>query len=60
MPLTLKTSTEETGLIIAMVGPDITKTLSERREKDPEDYFEKLMQDGPVLRATATTVKVVP
>ncbi|ERP96813.1 hypothetical protein Q669_26600 [Labrenzia sp. C1B10] len=60
VPLTLKTSTEETGLIIAMVGPDITKTLSERRENDPEDYFEKLMQGGPVLRATATTVKVVP
>jgi serine/threonine-protein kinase len=60
VPLTLKTSTEETGLIIAMVGPDIAKTLAERREKDPEDYFEKLMQDVPVLRATATTVKVVP
>ncbi|MEE4012145.1 protein kinase [Roseibium sp. FZY0029] len=60
VPLTLKTSTEETGLIIAMVGPDIAKTLAERREKDPADYFEKLMQDIPVLRATATTVKVVP
>jgi serine/threonine-protein kinase len=60
VPLTLKTSSEETGLIIAMVGPDLTKTLAERREKDPEDYFEKLMQDVAVLRATATTVKVVP
>jgi serine/threonine-protein kinase len=60
VPLTLKTSTEETGLIIAMVGTDISKMLAERREKDPQDYFEKLMQDVPVLRATATTVKVVP
>lgn len=60
VPLTLKTSTEETGLIIAMVGPEVSKTLASRREKDPEQYFEKLMQDVPVLRATATTVKVVP
>jgi len=60
VPLSLKTPSEETALIIAMVGPDIASTLSRRGEKQAEEFFEKLMQDVPVLRATATTVKVVP
>ena len=60
VPLSLKTPSEETALIIAMVGPDIAATLSRRSEKQADEFFEKLMQDVPVLRATATTVKVVP
>jgi len=60
VPLTLKTPTEETGLIIAMVGEDIAGNLSKRTESQAADYFEGLLQDTPVLRATATTVKVVP
>ena len=60
VPLSLKTPSEETTLIIAMVGPDIASSLSRRGEKQADEFFEKLMQDVPVLRATATTVKVVP
>lgn len=60
VPLTLKTPTEEIGLIIAMVGENIAGNLSRRSEKQADAYFEELLQDTPVLRATATTVKVVP
>ncbi|MFC6656238.1 hypothetical protein ACFQEX_12345 [Roseibium salinum] len=60
IPLNLKTAVEETGLVIAMVGKDITSTLAKRQEKQAEPFFENLMRDVPVLRATATTVKVVP
>jgi len=60
VPLTLKTPTEETGLIISMVGEDIAANLTKRSEKQADAYFERLLQDTPVLRATATTVKIVP
>jgi serine/threonine protein kinase len=60
VPLSLTTAVEETGLIIAMVGADIATALSRQGEKQAETFFENLMQDAPVLRATATTVKVVP
>jgi serine/threonine-protein kinase len=60
VPLSLKTPSEETALIIAMVGPDIVSSLSRRSEKQADEFFDKLMQDVPILRATATTVKVVP
>ncbi|MCK7612016.1 serine/threonine protein kinase [Roseibium sediminicola] len=60
VPLTLKTPTEETGLVISMVGEDIAGNLIKRREKQADAYFDKLLQDTPVLRATATTVKIVP
>jgi len=60
VPLTLKTPAEETGLIIAMVGEDIGGNLSKRSERQAEPFFNALLQDTPVLRATATTVKVVP
>jgi serine/threonine protein kinase len=60
VPLSLTTAVEETGLIIAMVGADIAPALSRQNEKQAETFFENLMQDAPVLRATATTVKVVP
>ncbi|MHA7772610.1 serine/threonine protein kinase [Roseibium sp. M-1] len=60
VPISLKTPAEETALIIAMVGPGIAASLSKRPEKQASEFFDKLMQDVPVLRATATTVKVVP
>lgn len=60
VPLSLKTAVEETGLIIAMVGKDLAENLSGQTVKQAGPYFEKLMQGSPVLRATATTVKVVP
>jgi serine/threonine-protein kinase len=60
VPLALKTPAEETGLIIAMVGEDIAGRLSKLREKKADAFFENLMRGAPVLRATATTVKVVP
>jgi len=60
VPLNLKTPSDETGLIISMVGSDMAANLSKRREKQANAYFEALQQDLPVLRATATTVKVVP
>jgi len=60
VPLNLKTATEETGLIIAMVGPDIASVLASQTEKKAGSFFENLMRDVPVLRATATTVKVEP
>jgi serine/threonine protein kinase len=60
IPLSLKGTAEETGLIIAMVGPDLSSNLAKRREKRAGAFFERLMQDVPVLRASATTVKVVP
>lgn len=60
VPLSLKTPSEETGLIISMVGKDLVSNLSGRREKQADAYFDALMQDLPILRATATTVKVVP
>jgi serine/threonine protein kinase len=60
IPLSLKGTAEETGLIIAMVGPDLSSNLAKRSEKRAGAFFERLMQDVPVLRASATTVKVVP
>lgn len=60
VPLSLKTLSEETGLIISMVGRDLVANLSGRQEKQAGAYFNALMQDLPILRATATTVKVVP
>ncbi|WP_299813765.1 serine/threonine-protein kinase [uncultured Roseibium sp.] len=60
VPLSLTTSSEETGLVIAMVGPDIVSTLKSRTEKQAKPFFEGLSQDSAVLRATATTIKVVP
>mgnify|MGYP000011757418 CR=1 FL=1 len=60
VPLSLNASSDETGLIIAMVGTDIVSTLAKLRDKQAAPYFEKLMHEVPVLRATATTVKVVP
>ncbi|MDN3719150.1 hypothetical protein QW131_07805 [Roseibium salinum] len=41
IPLNLKTAVEETGLVIAMVGKDITSTLAKRQEKQAEPFFEK-------------------
>ena len=60
VPLTLQTPSEETGLIIAMVGTGILSALQKRKENQAGAFFSALMQDVPVLRATATTVKVVP
>lgn len=60
VPLRLKSAVEETGLVIAMVGPDVAQSLSNRSEKQASAFFDNLMQEVAVLRATATTVKVVP
>lgn len=60
IPLNLKGTTEETGLIIAMVGPDLRSNLAKRTDKQAQAFFDGLMQATPVLRASATTVKVVP
>lgn len=60
VPLSLTNSSEETGLVIAMVGPDIASSLKSQTEKQAKPFFEGLSQDSPVLRATATTIKVVP
>lgn len=60
VPLSLKTAVEETGLIIAMVGKDLTDSLSQQTQNQAGPYFDNLLQGTPVLRATATTVKVVP
>ncbi|MET1415362.1 serine/threonine-protein kinase [Roseibium sp. HPY-6] len=60
VPLNLKTQSEETGLIISMVGTNLVSNLAVRRETQADKYFDALMQDLPILRATATTVKVVP
>ncbi|WFE87779.1 protein kinase [Roseibium porphyridii] len=60
VPLSLKSAVEETGLVIAMVGPDVAQSLSNRSEKQASAFFDNLMQEVAVLRATATTVKVVP
>ncbi|WP_299470973.1 serine/threonine-protein kinase [uncultured Roseibium sp.] len=60
VPLNLKTLSEETGLIISMVGTNLVSNLAVRRETQADKYFDALMQDLPILRATATTVKVVP
>lgn len=60
VPLSLKTPSEETGLIISLVGDDLVASLAGRRETQADAYFEALMEELPILRATATTVKVVP
>ncbi|QFT32443.1 Serine/threonine-protein kinase PknL [Labrenzia sp. THAF82] len=60
VPLSLKSAVEETGLVIAMVGPDVAQSLSNRSEKQASAFFDNLMREVAVLRATATTVKVVP
>ncbi len=60
VPLSLKTAAEETGLVIAMVGPGIARTLANRPENNADPFFRNLMKDTTALRATATTVKVVP
>ncbi|MEO1111918.1 MAG: serine/threonine-protein kinase [Pseudomonadota bacterium] len=60
VPLNLKTPSEETGLIISLVGDGLVASLAGRREKQADAYFEALMEELPILRATATTVKVVP
>lgn len=60
VPLNLKTPSEETGLIISLVGDGLVDSLAGRREKQADAFFEALMEQLPILRATATTVKVVP
>ena len=60
IPLSLDGPTEETGLIIAMVGPDLRTVLANRQETQADVFFDKLMQAAPILRASATTVKIVP
>ncbi|MEO0980752.1 MAG: serine/threonine-protein kinase [Pseudomonadota bacterium] len=60
VPLNLKTPSEETGLIISLVGDGLVASLAGLREKQADAYFEALMEELPILRATATTVKVVP
>ena len=60
VPLNLKTPSEETGLIISLVGDGLVASLAGRREAEADAYFEALMDELPILRATATTVKVVP
>ncbi len=60
VPLSLKTPSEETGLVISLVGDGLVAKLAGRREKQADAYFEALMEELPILRATATTVKVVP
>jgi len=60
VPLNLKTPSEETGLIISLVGNDLVASLAGRRETQADAYFAALMDELPILRATATTVKVVP
>lgn len=60
VPLSLENKVDETGLIIAMVGENLLSVLTTPQDKQAEAYFDKLMQDAPVLRATATTVKVEP
>lgn len=60
VPLSLKTPSEETGLVISLVGDGLVAKLAGRQEKQADAYFEALMEELPILRATATTVKVVP
>lgn len=60
VPLNLKTPSEETGLIISLVGDGLVAKLAGRSEKQADAYFDALMDELPILRATATTVKVVP
>jgi len=60
VPLALKNAVEETGLIIAMVGKDLADGLARQGEKQAGPFFNSLQQGAPVLRATATTVKVTP
>lgn len=60
VPLNLKTPSEETGLIISLVGDGLVANLAGLRETQADAYFDALMDQLPILRATATTVKVVP
>ncbi|TYC50432.1 protein kinase [Rhodobacterales bacterium] len=60
VPLSLENQSEETGLVIAMVANDLITVLKKRTEKQAEPFFEELLDDVAVLRATATTVKVEP
>ncbi|MEM9634344.1 MAG: serine/threonine-protein kinase [Pseudomonadota bacterium] len=60
VPLNLTTPVEETGLVIALVGPDMPSQLASRKEKQAKAFFNGLLQSATVLRATATTVKVTP
>jgi serine/threonine-protein kinase len=60
VPLNLTTPVEETGLVIALVGPDMPSQIAARKEKQAKTFFGDLMQSATVLRATATTVKVTP
>lgn len=60
VPLQLNRADEETGLIIAMVGKDLPKALASVTEKAAPAYFNILERNGEVLRATATTIKVLP
>jgi len=59
VPLTLQSGEDETGLVIAMVGPELAQSLATLRNEGAADYFANLLLDAPVLRATATTVKVI-
>lgn len=60
IPLQLNRSSEETGLIIAMVGKDLQTSLARAAKNNTAGFFEGLEQGGGVLRATATTIKVLP
>lgn len=39
VPLSLKSAVEETGLVIAMVGPDVAQSLSNRSEKQASAFL---------------------
>ncbi|WP_420415064.1 protein kinase domain-containing protein [Roseibium sp.] len=60
IPLQLNRSTEETGLIIALVGKNLQSALASAAKNRAASFFEGLERDGAVLRATATTIKVLP
>ncbi|MES0882278.1 serine/threonine protein kinase [Roseibium sp. SCP14] len=60
VPLNLTTPVEETGLVVALVGPDVASQIARRKDKQAKAFFTDLMQGATVLRATATTVKVTP
>ena len=60
VPLSLKSPSEVIGLVVSRVGYGLAANLSARRETQAVACFEAWMEEFPILRATATTVKVVP
>lgn len=60
IPLQMNSGSEETGLILAMVGKNLDRSIALAAADGADAYFSNLMQNVAVLRATATTVKIRP